>query len=106
MSDAASRVRVPAKPPATVRRKMPAPFARPSITISADASAPRRTWRHILAADLVIGDTVPGIGVIHDIVDVTRGEDGGFDWQVTIHGGDDNVRTIRATEIVMAYVAE
>lgn len=107
MSDASSRVRVPAKPPATVRRKMPAPFSRPSITISGPDAGPKREWRHILACDLRPGDTVPGVGVIDEVTDNMSGSNrsNDFSWTVTIRGGDNNTRTIRATEIVLAYTA-
>lgn len=83
-----------------IRRKIPTPFSRGSISIS--SSGPRRKWCMARAEDLQAGDTVPGVGVIEEAVET-------FDaslptpWYVTVTGAAGNVRVYRGGEPVWAF---
>ncbi len=56
------------------RRKLPAPFQRPSITVGA-AREIKRTWKDVAVVDLREGDVIAGFGKIASIeenVDIKR----------------------------------
>lgn len=97
------RIPVPADAPATIRRKMPAPFSRPRLVIGAP-DGPKRDWRHIPACDLAIGDIVPGIGRLYKVDETTYLPEGR--WVIFVEGGLDNRRTFSGEELVFAYAAE
>ncbi len=100
-------VRIPAPVPEkvpTIRRKIPAPFQRPSITIGGPAG-PKRHWRHNLACNISPGDTVPGIGIVTDVVETVDPDT--HAWTVVITGGDDNTKIYAGTDTVWVFcVAE
>lgn len=100
-----TRLPVPAKPPAQVRRKIPAPFQRPSITISGGADTPKRAWRHILACEVRPGDTLPGVGIVESVSDFVDA-DAGYAWTVTIIGGDGNVKLYEGNDLVFVFCAQ
>lgn len=97
----------------SIRRKMPAPFARPSISVG--ASGPRREWHTIAADQLREGDIVPSVGRLvgvkellsappansgltsQQIIDQTT-------WTVTVVGVDGAVRIYQGGEPVFAFV--
>ncbi len=84
-------------PPAhpQVRIKKPTPFTRPAVQVS--AAPVRRQWRQVSARDLVVGDTVPGLGTLWQIR-VLAG-------QVHLDGGEDARATYRPTEPIFAFTA-
>lgn len=107
------RLHVPPDPPARIQKAVPSPYKRPSI--NAWHPVEKRIWRNTLACDLVVGDTVPGVGRVHHIVegvpqytrvhglpDPVRTSD----WTITVTGGVDNERTFKGEELVLAFVVE
>ncbi len=78
-----------------IRRGTPRAFARPSTTIAAPEV--KRTWRHVPARGLDVGDNVPGIGTL-DLA-VTAQD------STMVRGGDDNYHRYHADEPVFAFTA-
>ncbi len=85
---------LPAHP--RVQRKMPSPFQRPSIAVGEPDV--RREWRDIPAAELAVGDTVPGVGIIRTVTHQDRSP-----FTVTVNGGDGNHRAFAHTDRVFAF---
>lgn len=56
--------------PAAPRRKIPAPFQRPSITVG--GYAVKREWRWVTPDKISVGDIVPSVG---KVVEVLYGND-------------------------------
>lgn len=86
----------------TVRRKMPAPFTRPSISIGG-SSCQHREWRTVAVTDLVEGDCIPGLGRVFQVDE--KMDLGTREWTVTVRGGVDNVRVYQGNESVWAFAA-
>jgi hypothetical protein len=101
----AQRIDVPSLPNGRVQKKIPTPFARPSISIGGAGPVEKREWRAVLACKLAEGDIVPGVGVL-DTVDeqVTTADDIEIRWTVTVTGGDDNRRSFDGNDQVWAFV--
>lgn len=97
----AARIDVPRLPSGRVQRKMPAPFARPSISIGVPPHQ-QREWRHVLACDLGEGDTVPGLGLLGVIRETHSG--GADGWSVHLEGAEGRAATFSATASVFAFV--
>ncbi len=83
-----------------VRRTIPAPFQRPSITIGGTTGL-KREWRHRLACDLVSGDTVPGVGIVDSVVEDVDFE--GRVWTITVTGGEANTKVFKGTDTVWVF---
>ncbi len=103
MTTPANSLPVPATPPAKIRRAMPAPFQRPSISLSPPPGTPKRVWRNTLASNVKPGDTYPGIGIVESVSDELAD---GHRWTVTITGGAGNTVTISGTDSVWVFTAE
>ncbi len=109
---AATRIDVPGGPGGSIRRKIPAPFARPSISIG--DSGPRREWRRVAADELKIGDIVPSVGrlvQVHEEVYVPSASEYTLEgiaeltsWTVTVIGVEGTVRVYQGHEVVFAFV--
>lgn len=110
------RLPVPSLPNATVRKKMPAPFSRPSITIGAAAAADRREWRVIPVGQVREGDIVPGIGRVSEVIEHIDTPAAGSGqtpqeiaaqvaWTVVVVGGLDNTRVYPGDATVWAFTA-
>lgn len=102
-------IRLPSLPKhPTVRTKTPAPFRRPRITIGSGAETVKREWRQILAADLAEGDTVPGVGLLHQVNEAVIEVDDGRvkypQWNVWVTGGEGGTATFSGTDSVLAFV--
>lgn len=112
-----TRIPVPSLPKGQVRRKIPKPFARPSITIGAGIPpADRREWAEVPAGDIRVGDIIPGIGrvfAVNNVLEVPRAGSGlapeeiagRVKWTATISGGADNTRTYHGSDIVWAFTS-
>src|SRR5690242_18830325 len=86
-------IKLPSLPNATVRRKIPNAFHRPSISIGAGyPPGEKREWRTIVAQDIATGDIVPGIGRVFSVNEqlITTPD---VVWTVTVTGGVGNTRT-------------
>lgn len=55
----------------SVRRKVPAPFTRPTLTVG----AARRVWQHVPVSHLRSGDTLPDLGLISAVAEEFRAPD-------------------------------
>lgn len=98
-------VRLPSLPThhPRVQRKLPAPFQRPSIAISAPGTV-KRAWRTVLVTDLAAGDTIPEVGVL-DTVDQHVAVDGtAVRWSVTVTSTAGITRTYPGETQVLAFV--
>lgn len=106
--------RIPAPEPSNtrVRRAQPAPFTRPSIQVGL-SPAQRRVWRGVPAQDLGIGDVIPDVGQIQQILEDVRTPAPGtvsepeqavaaVEWSFTILAGDNQV-TYRYNQPVWAF---
>jgi len=78
------------------RKSKPRAFSRPSVMIQGEIRA-KRSWRRSTASLVVVGDTVPGVGVVSE---VRYFEDTG---ETRIRGGNDNERWFARDEEVMAF---
>lgn len=116
MSGDVSRLPIPSLPNAKVQRKVPKPFARPSISIGGVAPAERREWTIVPAQNIRVGDIVPGIGrvfAVNEQLDAPRYKSGltaeqivdKVAWTVTVSGGVNNVRVFQGGEEVWCYTA-
>lgn len=81
-------------------KKIPAPFRRPSISINRDA--PRREWRWVSPAELTVGDTITGRGVVLEVQPHTVPEEG--IWEYWVVAGEHQPITYPGTEQVWAFV--
>lgn len=115
MSGDVSRLQVPSLPNAKTQRKVPKPFARPSIQIGAGIPpSERREWTIVPSQDIRVGDIVPGIGRVFSVneqLDAPRYKSGltaeqiveKVAWTVTVSGGAQNVRVFQGGEEVWCY---
>lgn len=93
-----------------VRKKMPAPFARPSITIGG-SPIERKSWKTVQSQDIKVGDIVPGVGRVYEVNEVVdrsvmlTSNPPQFPWTVTVKGGLGNVKTYQGGELVWAFTA-
>lgn len=111
------RLPVPSLPNGSVRRKIPAPFTRPSITVGGGASPQeRRDWKVVPARDIQTGDIIPGVGRVSDVHEDLQAPEfnsgrswrevaDAVSWTVTITGGLDNIRVYQGGETVWAFTA-
>lgn len=113
---AISRIPVPGLPNGRVQRKIPKPFARPSITIGGCEPTERREWANVPAHQLRAGDIVPGIGRLFEVTEgvTSPAYNSGLPWRevadlvswtVTVKGGVANTRTYQGGEAVWAFTA-
>jgi hypothetical protein len=69
-SPTVSRIPVPQIPNGRIQRAIPAPFARPSITVGgASVGVPRRVWRNVAAHAVKAGDIVANFGRVTAVDD-------------------------------------
>lgn len=104
-------------PNGRVQRATPR-FSRPSIDLDAAGTRVRRDWRAVPVANIVVGDNVPGLGVITDARSVLHHSEPDEclecghetpappEWTVTLTGGDGNTRTYRGCDAVYAFTAQ
>lgn len=103
-------------PPSTpkVRSRRPTPHSRPSITIGVGDGAPRRMWRWVAAHQIQVGDVIPDLGQVSDIVESSFVPPPGTGdtpalvadlvrWTVTIDAGDGHRRTYYAAAEVWCF---
>ncbi len=90
-----------------IRKKMPEPFSRPSISIGGGVQAKKRQWQHVLIADVQIGDVVAGHGLVTDVHDkISDDAEPGMRWFVILHAGENPEPVIfKATDTVYAFTA-
>lgn len=117
MSGDVSRLQVPSLPNAKTQRKVPRPFARPSISIGAGIpQSERREWAIVPAQQIRVGDIVPGIGRVFSVseqLDAPRFKSGltaeqiveKVAWTVTVSGGANNIKVFQGGEEVWCYTA-
>lgn len=113
----ASRITVPSGNAGVpqIRKKIPAPFARPSISVG--SSGPRREWRTVEAHQLKAGDIVPSVGrlaSVHEEYYMPTAEEARameplavldhYKWDVTVRGVEGNTRVYQGHEPVFAFV--
>lgn len=105
MSADITRIPVPSLPKGQVRRKIPKPFARPSISVGAAGSpaVERRYWQIVNVVDLKVGDIVPGIGRVFELIEKFDSDD--RSWTMTVKGGLDNIRVYGGNETVWAFAS-
>jgi hypothetical protein len=49
-------------------RVKPKPFQRPSIDLSKSNNVAKREWKDVKLVNIAIGDIIPGLGIIQDII--------------------------------------
>jgi hypothetical protein len=109
-----NRIAVPSPPRTTVRKKMPAPFQRPRISVGGGAAQAKREWRVIPVTDVREGDILPGIGYVETVMENVAMPD--FDqvaagaaldpvWTVIVTGGEDNRRVYNGNDEVHVFTA-
>lgn len=113
-----NRINIPKVPNVRVGKKMPKPFARPSITIGASIpSSERREWTEVPAGDIRVGDIVPGLGRIFSVSTTVDAPRHGSSlspaeiadrvvWSVTLAGGVNNTRTYHGSDTIWAFTAK
>jgi hypothetical protein len=82
-----------------IRKKLPTPFTRASITVGTPPQQ-RRRWMHLPATYVTVGDTVADLGVVSDIVENCEDP---TEWTVVITGGQANTRTFHGAEPVWVF---
>lgn len=83
-----------------MRSSKPKPFQRKSVSVSAIGE--KRVWRMTIASNLRPGDTVPDLGLLHEVIQTV---DSGGNRIVVVKAGVDNTqKTFRASESVQAFV--
>jgi hypothetical protein len=110
----ATRITTPGGFGGGIRRKIPAPFARPSISVG--ESGPRRVWQNVPADKLKAGDVVPGVGCIvkvDEFYHMPTAEEARaiplaqlpehHQWTVTVTGIEGAIRTYQGGEPVFAF---
>jgi hypothetical protein len=97
-----NRINIPKVPDVRVGKKMPKPFARPSITIGA-GTRERREWVTCKIIDIRPGDILPGVGLVSTVSEKLDTE--AKSWTVTVTGGLDQTRVYQGNETVWAFTA-
>lgn len=107
----ATRITTPGGFGGGIRRKIPAPFARPSISVG--ESGPRRVWQNVPSDKLTAGDVVPGVGCIARVDEFfyvppaseysLEGVAEMTTWTVTVTGIEGAIRTYQGGEPVFAF---
>lgn len=98
-----------------VRKKLPAPHARPSITIGG-GGAVRRIWRWVAAHRIQVGDVIPDLGRVSEVTvnsyvpplgsGLTPAQIASqVRWTVTITAGEGNTRTYHAAAEVWCFAS-
>jgi len=106
----------PRDPGVRVRAKMPAPFARPCISVGGPEDGVTRVWRSVVARNLGVGDLIPGVGKVHHVHETVLApqHDSGLSaesiverilWTVTVHGGNNNTARYRGDEMVWCFTS-
>lgn len=86
-----------------VQRRIPPPFARPSVNLGQEPGV-RRDWRNIPVASLSMGDTVPGIGLV-TLIQRLFDVESKTPWTITVEGGDGKSVTFAGNEMVFAFTS-
>lgn len=92
-----------------VRRKVPTPFTRPSITVGGGAAgAVKRHWQEIAVTDVKQGDTVANFGVVDEIEEHVRIREwiNGRPWTVELHNVMGETKVYGGEDVVLAFVAQ
>jgi hypothetical protein len=109
----ATRITTPGGFGGRIRRKMPAPFERPSINVG--SNEPRRQWATVMSDQLKAGDIVPSVGRIVSVDEefYVPGPGSGLtfegiaemtSWTVTVRGAGGIIRVYQGGEPVFAFV--
>lgn len=84
-----------------VQRRIPPPFARPSVNLGQEPGV-RRDWRNVPVAAIRAGDLIPGIGLV-TLVKTAFNVEAQMPYTVTIEGGEDKVHTFAGNDMVYAF---
>src|ERR1051325_1652590 len=94
---------LPAHP--RIRSRMPTPYQRPSIDLDGARSV-KREWKQIPVLHVLVGDNVPGIGVLTEIERFKGNEIEGIHWQpVLLRGGEANMKVFGHDDLVFCFTA-
>lgn len=90
------------------RRKLPAPFSRPSI--NAGGAPVKRFWKEVSVLAVKKGDTVAGFGVVEDVVEfinmpMEETQDM-REWRIRVYNVVGEYRDFPGHERVHAFTAE
>jgi hypothetical protein len=85
----------------TVRRAIPAPFARPSINATGGKKI-KRTWKDTAVIDLEQGDTVAGFGTVESSVEFINTESD-VPWRVRIYNVMGDYRDFVGNDRVFSF---
>jgi hypothetical protein len=108
-----NRIPVNNLPNGRVVRKVPKPFARPSITIGTPPTE-RREWRTVRAYEIREGDVIPGLGMVTRAEEINSSPKAGSGldpeviadsvvWQVYVWAGEDNMATYQGNTEVWCF---
>lgn len=89
------------------RRKIPAPFTRPTIN-STGGKPVKRYWKDTKVTDLKRGDTVANFGLVESVVEFIndRPDDPAFQWRIRLYNVVGDYRDFPGSQRVYAFTAD